>query len=82
MKVIDIRRVMKAVAGTAESCRLIESVERTTLEPNDPTQRSGAAPGDDVDDSADCVRPVKSALRSAQHLDTLDVLGKHLPEIE
>src|SRR5260370_27286800 len=58
MKVFDSRRVVKAVAGAAETCRLIEGVERTTLDPNDPADGSGAAPGDDVDDSPDCVRPV------------------------
>src|SRR6267154_3051492 len=82
MEVFDIRRVMKTVAGAAESRRLIEGVERAALEPNDATQGSGASAGDDVDDSADCVRPVQSALRSAQYLDTLDILGEHLPEIE
>ena len=40
-----------------------------------------ALAGDDVDDAADGVRPVKRTLRTAQHLDPLHIVGKQVGKI-
>src|SRR3546814_11175280 len=41
-----------------------------------------AALGDDVDDAADRIRTPDRALRPAQHLDPLDVVGEQRREVE
>jgi hypothetical protein len=45
-------------------------------------RRRAAAARDDRDDAADRVGSVERALRSAQHLDALDILQRHLRQIE
>jgi hypothetical protein len=82
MKVIDVGCVMKLRERAAHSDRLVEGIEGARLRADIHLRRARAAPGDDVDHPADGVGTVQSALRTAQHLDTLDVGGEELAEVE
>ena len=58
MKVLEIRRVMKLVGGSAQTGGLIEGSERSALDAGIELGRPRSALGDDIDDAADGVRPV------------------------
>ena len=70
------------VVAAREPGRIVEGAERAALGAQRQLHRALAALGDDVDDAAERIGAVETALRAADHLDTLDVLGREIREIE
>src|ERR1700722_15039450 len=82
MKMLDVRRIVKLIERAAHAAVLIERLERSSFHTGIELGWAGAAFGDDVDDAADGVRTIQSALRTAQNFDLLNILGQELSEIE
>src|SRR5579862_8262245 len=82
MQVFEVETVVEAIVGAAHGGILIERLERAAFHRTGNLSRSAAFPGDDVDDTADRVRPIQTALRTAQDFNAFNILRQELTEIE
>jgi hypothetical protein len=78
----NVERVVKARDRASHTRGLIEGIERTALQASAELRRAFALLRHDIDHATDGVRPIQTALRTAEHFDLRDVRRKHLTEIE
>ena len=75
-------RVVDAVVAAAEAGGLVEVLERPAFDRAGDPGGSLALLGDDGDHATERISAVEATLRSAQHLDALDVRGQELAQIK
>ncbi len=82
LQVGKAQRVVEQLRAAQQARRLPVGIVGAALDQDRPRRLALAPPGDDVDHAADGIRAVEGALRTADDLDALDVVGGQVGEVE